>query len=153
MIFSVVELYRPPLPFPSRAKVNLVKQGNIEFMKHKELKEQLEKEVNYSKPLMSMQMIFKVFAFTRPPIQVTKTVEEKEEKNDKPHFDKKNPKRYNTKARDTGMKKEPKRMNIEDVNPKMLESLIKAFNRQVGYKRARFKMMENREVTLPPDAT
>ncbi|CAI9302154.1 unnamed protein product [Lactuca saligna] len=111
--------YQPPLSFLSCARENLVKQGNTMFMQHKELKEKLEKEEKHLKPLMSTPMIFEVFAFTRPPDQVTKVVEEKEEEYDEPHFDKRNPERDKTKAKDMGMRKEPKRKHKEDVNPTM----------------------------------
>ncbi|CAH1418256.1 unnamed protein product [Lactuca virosa] len=113
------------------------------FMEHKELEEKLEKKEKHLKPLMSMPMIFEVFAFTRPPDQVTKIVEEKEEEYDEPHFKKKNSERDKTKAKDMGMRKEPKRKNKEDVNPTIQESSRKTFNRLVAYKRTRLKMTEN----------
>ncbi|CAI9282749.1 unnamed protein product [Lactuca saligna] len=114
MIFSIVEPYRPPLPFPSHANENLVKEENMKFLRHDEFdhmkeeewdeweeplpEEQLEKEVNYSKPRLSTPMIFEVFALTRQPNPVIELIEEKEEEYDEPHFDKKNPKRDKTKA-------------------------------------------------------
>ncbi|CAH1442090.1 unnamed protein product [Lactuca virosa] len=137
--------YRPPLPFPSRANANLVKQENTKFLKHDEFErvkeeeweeweeplpeEQLEKEVNYSKPPASTPMIFEVFDFTRPPDQVTEPIKEKEEESDESNFYKKSPERDKTKAKDTGLRKEPKRKHKEDVNPTMQESSRKAFNR------------------------
>ena len=45
------------------------------FMEHKELGEQLEKEENHLKPLVSTPMIFKIVAFTRPTDQVTELIE------------------------------------------------------------------------------
>ncbi|CAH1442094.1 unnamed protein product [Lactuca virosa] len=122
-------------------------------MEHKELEEKVEKEVNYSKPLMSMPMIFELFLFTRLAYPVKEPIKAKEKENYEPHFDMKNLERDNTKAKDTGMKKEPKRKHNEDVNPKMLESSRKAFNKRVAYKRTRLKMMENGELTLPPETT
>ena len=115
--FSVVEQYRTPLPFPSRANENFVKQENTKFLKHDEFErvkeeeweeweeplpeEQLEKEVNYSKPLVSTPMMFEVFAFTRPPNPITEAIEEKEVESDESHFEKKTSERDNTKAKDT----------------------------------------------------
>ncbi|CAH1437538.1 unnamed protein product [Lactuca virosa] len=141
--------------------MKFLKHDEFESMKEKEWEEweeplpeeQLEKEVNYSKPPVSTPMIFEVFAFTRPPNPVTEPIEEKEEESDESHFEKKNLERDKTKAKDTRMKKEPKRKHKEDVNPTMQESSRKAFNRRVACKRLRFKMMENEVVTLPPDAT
>ncbi|CAI9281774.1 unnamed protein product [Lactuca saligna] len=147
---SVVEPYQSPLPFPSRANENLVKQENKKFLKHDEFecvkeeegeewneplpKEQLEKEEKHLKPPMSTPMIFEVFAFTKTPDQVTKRVEEKEEEYDEPHCEKKNPERDKTKAKDTRMRKESKRKYKEYVNPTMKESSRKAFIRRVAYK-------------------
>lgn len=83
-------LYRPPLPFPSHANANLVKQENTKFLKHDEFEcmkeeeweeweeplpeEQLEKKVNYSKPPVSTPMMFEVFAVTRPPNPITEMI-------------------------------------------------------------------------------
>ncbi|CAI9263143.1 unnamed protein product [Lactuca saligna] len=142
--------YRPLLPFPSRANENLVKQENTKFLKHDEfecmkeeeweeweeplLKEQLEKEVNYSKPPVSTPMMFEVFDFTRPPNLVIEVIEEQDVESDESHFDKKNPKRNKTKSKYTRMRKEPKQKHKEDVNSTMQESSIKEFNRRVAYK-------------------
>ncbi|CAI9287661.1 unnamed protein product [Lactuca saligna] len=139
--FSVAGPYRPPIPFPSHTKENMVKQGNTMFMEHKELAEQLEKEENHSRPLMSTPMVFEVSAFTRPPDQVTKTVEEKEEEYDEPHFEKKNPERDNTKAKHVRMRKKPKLKHKDDVNPSMQETSRKAFSKWVAYKQTRLNMM------------
>ncbi|CAI9296108.1 unnamed protein product [Lactuca saligna] len=151
--FSIVDPYRSPLPFLSRTKENLGNQGTTMFMEHKELEEQLEKEETHLKPPMSTPMIFEVFDFTRTPDQVTKKVKEKEEEYDGPYFDKKNPERDKTKAKDMGMWKEPKRKHKKDINQTMQESSRKAFNRCVAYKRSRLKMMDKREATLPLNAT
>ncbi|CAI9262971.1 unnamed protein product [Lactuca saligna] len=94
-------------------------------------------------------MIIKVFAFIRPPDQVLKTVEEKEEESDESNFEKKNPKRDKTKAKEAGMKEKLKRKNKEGVNPTVQENSKMAFNRRVTYKQARFKIMKNEDVTLP----
>lgn len=67
-------------------------------------KEESEKLVNHLKLRVSTPMIFEVFALKRPLDQATEPIDEKEEGDDKSHFEKRNLERVKSKPKDMGLK-------------------------------------------------